>query len=791
MNAVESITTAIEDALRLFHEPGDAFEVRIPKAGKAGTVSGYYTDHAKAAADIVKRDGKVPGIYVTLNPVDPALMARSANRLKERATDTTSDRDVVRRRRLLIDVDFGRPAGISATDGELNAAGRKAQQIKAYLEDECGWPEGILVHSGNGAHLLYLIDLPNDDESRDLVKRVLVALAKKFDEGGVHVDTSVFNAARIVKVPGTMTCKGDNLPERPHRRSTLLTQPETPTPVPVSLLVALTGTVKPKGGLNAGGNGHGTFDVEEFMACNDLVVRKHKQDHAGDLWELEVCPVNPEHDQGEAFVSRDASGALLAGCQHQSCTWRWPDLREMFEPGYRERRNGDGSKPAKQKPKQEPAADVVVAPGEAPESEPAPACETARAEAPKPLPLGDAAFHGPLGDFVRAWEPHTEADPAALLATALVGFSSIVGSGPRHTVSDDVHAARLWACVVGASSAARKGMSYKPARNLLAGVDPGWESRCNASGLSTGEGLIHRVRDQVLGTQTDKKTGETTEFVEDPGVEDKRLFLLESEFARVLTVMARRDNTLSAIARGLWDSGEAGVMTRSAPATTHGAHVCIIAHITMEELRRALTDCDAANGFANRFLWVYAERHGRLPFGGAAEPAKMEQIRGQLARAFIHAPDGEIGWSEDARQLWDEAYDGLLRCGGGLTGSIIARGQPQALRLALVYALADDVVEIGRVHLEAALEVWRYCAESARYLFGERTGDNAADRILAELRERGALTRSAIRELFQRNKSSAEIGAALTVLEQAGSAQRTTDDHEGGAGRPAEVWTAC
>ena len=100
MNAVESITTAIEDALRLFHEPGDAFEVRIPKAGKAGTVSGYYTDHAKAAADIVKRDGKVPGIYVTLNPVDPALMARSANRLKERATDTTSDRDVVRRRRL-------------------------------------------------------------------------------------------------------------------------------------------------------------------------------------------------------------------------------------------------------------------------------------------------------------------------------------------------------------------------------------------------------------------------------------------------------------------------------------------------------------------------------------------------------------------------------------------------------------------------------------------------------------------------------------------------------------------
>lgn len=779
MSTVESITTAIEDALRLIHETGDVFEVRIPKAGRAGTVSGYYTDHAKAAADIVKRDGKVPGIYVTLNPVDPALMARSANRLKERAADTTSDRDVVRRRQLLIDVDFNRPAGISATDEELNAAGREAQQIKAFLEDECGWPEGILVHSGNGAHLLYLIDLPNDDESRDLVKRVLMALAKKFDEGGVHVDTSVFNAARIVKVPGTMTCKGDDLPERPHRRSTLLTQPETLTPVPVSLLVALAGTVetKSKGSGAAGGNGHGTFDIEAFMAGNGLVIRKHKQDHAGDLWELEVCPFNSEHDQGEAFVCRDASGALLAGCQHQSCTWHWPDLREMFEPEYREQRSGD-----KSKPKQKSAADETDVPA-------APACEAVRTETPKPQPLGEAAFHGPLGAFVKAWEPHTEADPAALLATALVGYSSILGPGPRHTVSGDAHAARLWACVVGASSAARKGMSYKPARTLLAKVDPGWDSRCTASGLSTGEGLIHHVRDRVMGVQTDKKTGETTEVVEDPGVEDKRLFLLEAEFARVLTVMARKDNTLSAIARGLWDSGEAGVMTRTAPATTHGAHVCLIAHVTLEELRRALTDCDAANGFANRFLWVYAERHGSLPFGGQADPEDLERVRGHLARAFIHAPDGEIDWSEDARALWVEKYDGLLRGGGGLTGSIIARGQPQVLRLALVYALADDVVEIGRVHLEAALEVWRYCAESARYIFGDRTGGNTADRTLAELRERGTMTRNDIRELFDRHKSSTAIGAALETLRAAGLAESEKAAPEGG--RPAEVWRPC
>ena len=410
-------------------------------------------------------------------------------------------------------------------------------------------------------------------------------------------------------------------------------------------------------------------------------------------------------------------------------------------------------------------------------------------EVPKPRPLGEAAYHGPLGDFVKAWQPHTEADPAALLATAIVGFGSIVGAGPHHTISGDVHAPRLWACVVGASSAARKGMSYKPARALLAKVDAGWNARCTASGLSTGEGLIHHVRDRVLGTVTDKKTGETVEVIEDAGVEDKRLFLLEPEFARVLTVMARKDNTLSAVARGLWDSGEAGVMTRSEPASTHGAHVCIVAHITMEELRRALTDCDAANGFANRFLWVYAERHGSLPFGGQADPHDVEQVRGRLARAFLHAPDGEVGWSDDARSLWVERYDGLLRAGGGITGSIIARGQPQVLRLALVHALADDAVEIGRVHLEAALEVWRYCAESARYVFGERTGDATADRILAELRERGTMTRNDIRDLFDRHKTSAVIGASLEALRAAGLAESAKTEPEGG--RPAEVWRPC
>ena len=330
--------TAVEDALRLLHEAGEVFEVRILGTAR-GTVSGYFDDVTAAAREIAKWDGKASAIYVSMNPVKPDLMARAANRLKDHARETSSDSDVTCRRWLLIDVDAARPSGISATDEEAQAACETARRIKAFLEDECHWPKGMVVNSGNGAHLLYRVDLPNDPESRDLVKRVLAALATKFDADGVHVDTSVHNAARIVKVPGTMACKGDNIPERPHRRSNVVSTPAEWTPVTRVHLHALVRTPKtdpPR--TNTGASGNGKFDLEEFLASNQLQVRNHKQEAGADVWVLNVCPFNADHDRGEAFVRRDVSGALSAGCQHQSCTWQWPDLRERYEPGYKEKR---------------------------------------------------------------------------------------------------------------------------------------------------------------------------------------------------------------------------------------------------------------------------------------------------------------------------------------------------------------------------------------------------------------------------------------------------------------------
>lgn len=336
-----SIAT-VEDALRLLHPPGEVFEVRILGVKGAGTVSGYFDDPGYAAAAIAGYDGNAKGVYHTINPVDLALLERAANRLRENVKPggCTGDGDIVRRRVLPIDVDYKRPSETSATDAEVRAAGVVAKQIREHLEDDLHYPPGMLAMSGNGAHLLYAIDLPNDTESRDLVRRDLEKLAEDFGEAtGAHVDTGIWNASRIMKVPGTMTRKGENTKDRPHRRSKIVDAPREAASVPRSALQALAGpaSILTPEQQSAGGNGFTAWtveDVEERLASWGVAVRNTKPEADATTWVLKVCPGNSEHDRGEAFVRRAADGKLSAGCQHNSCSWQWTDLRRKFDPEY-------------------------------------------------------------------------------------------------------------------------------------------------------------------------------------------------------------------------------------------------------------------------------------------------------------------------------------------------------------------------------------------------------------------------------------------------------------------------
>lgn len=224
-------------ALALFAQHG-VFEIRIPKAGKFRTVSGYFNSTDSAVDALQKWNGIGIAVYITMNPTSSALLARRSNRLVGYADTTTQDKEIVARRWLLIDCDPVRPSGISSSDDEHRAALTRIKAIRQYLKSE-HWPDPVAGDSGNGGHLLYAVDLPNDADSTALVERVLKSLAYRFDDDQVEIDTGVFNASRITKLFGTMTCKGENLPERPHRMSRLLSVPDEIVIVSKALLEAM------------------------------------------------------------------------------------------------------------------------------------------------------------------------------------------------------------------------------------------------------------------------------------------------------------------------------------------------------------------------------------------------------------------------------------------------------------------------------------------------------------------------------------------------------------------------
>jgi hypothetical protein len=135
--------------------------------------------------------------------------------------ELAKDKDVLCRRWLLVDVDPVRDALISATAEEKAAAKEVAQRVRVELAER-GWPRPVRGDSGNGYHLVYPVNLPNDDASTKMLERVLLALAERYDTERVTIDKAVFNAGRLCKVPGTWARKGSDTEDRPHRLAKLL-----------------------------------------------------------------------------------------------------------------------------------------------------------------------------------------------------------------------------------------------------------------------------------------------------------------------------------------------------------------------------------------------------------------------------------------------------------------------------------------------------------------------------------------------------------------------------------------
>jgi hypothetical protein len=749
-------------------EPGSVCEARVldfvapidPR--NSGTYTGFYNDWDKLAQDIADKTAHAKGCYVTLHPLKPELLARRANRLEKNGKDSISagDRDVVRYRWFPIDVDATPIAGVSSTKEEHKKALATAKAVRDFLATQ-GVPDPLVGDSGNGAHLLIPIDEPVDKDTTALIERALKALAFRFDDDAVHVDTGVSNQSRIWKVYGSVARKGDDTPERPHRIAKLLVVPPTRTLMPRAHLEMLAATLPDDPHVHRARRGH---DLEVWAA-------KHFPDAAGPYswgkgrkWLLNTCPWDPSHTNRSAFIAQFESGAITAGCLHNSCrdhTWR--ELRDAVDPDW----------------SQQEQAELI------------------RLDIPYPQPIDDVAFIGLAGGFVRAVETFTEADRNALLLNLLTVLGNWFGRKPQMLVNATRHGTNVSTVIVGKTSRARKGTAYDIIKKLFSLVDPAWYGNCRHSGLSSGEGLISTVQDEVVQKVAVKTKGGPTTYenrVVEEGVVDKRALIVETEFSTPIRVMERQGNTLSTMLRLAFDGDSLRTLVKNSPRRATDPHISILGQITLVEMRAYGRPVDAANGLWNRFLWGMAMRSKLLPRGKAIPSNVFDVVIPELqnVRRFIDAipPDTFMERDADADALWDEVYVACQDEYPGIVGSILARAEAQILRLSMTYAIADSSTIIRREHIFAAVAVWAYVQDSVMYLFGHQLDNATAQTILTELRSVApqGLSRTDMHALFDRNKTAEEYSDALTFLERLDLAHKIPV--AGPAGRAIEMWYA-
>jgi hypothetical protein len=399
------------------------------------------------------------------------------------------------------------------------------------------------------------------------------------------------------------------------------------------------------------------------------------------------------------------------------------------------------------------------------------------AEDPEPPPapagpptLAAPALYGLAGLAVRTLAPHTEADPAAILLQFLAAFGNLVGPAPHCIVGSTRHGLNLFVVLVGESSKARKGTSWRQLSSLFTEVDGLWAAHRVSTARPTANGIIHALRDQQPVT-------------------DRRLFLLSEEFASVLHVLGQRNGQLSPLLRCAWDGGDLSAHDGHRPVQATDAHISIVGHVTQSDLAHHLTRTESHNGFANRCLWISVRRSQSLPEGGSLPPEQRAAVARELRRTLDWVrsqPRLVFRRTAAARELWNDRYPALSEGSPDVCGAATSRAEAQVLRLSALYAALDGSPLVEACHLQAALAVWDYCLASARLFFDISPIDPTAQRISEALDATPqGLTRTQIRGLFRRHVSKERIDLALEQLSSLGLINRHT---AAGRGRSSTFW---
>lgn len=392
-----------------------------------------------------------------------------------------------------------------------------------------------------------------------------------------------------------------------------------------------------------------------------------------------------------------------------------------------------------------------------------------------PPTMRSAGFPAFLRDIVAAACASSEAHPVAVAANCIAFYSAMIGRGAFQRIGDACIHARPFMLIIGKSGKARKGTAEHTPREVFRRADAVLRERLktadrlriHAGGLSTGEGIAFAIRDPREADEKGKGG--------DVGVHDKRLVVIEPEFANVLAQVMRDGNTLSAVLRNLFDGRDIEPMTKTSQTKATRPHVCVLGHITGFELKEKSTENDAANGLLNRFMMLHVHRPKLVPLPEPTPDDVLDALAERVADAVEHATAGQyhtnnaraVAMGDEARDFWVSNYPDITRDRDGRTGNLLARSEVYARMLAMVFCLMDMREEIEPCDLDAALAWIEYWHDSVSYVFRaaeeERDLDPFAAEVLALIASRPNISLSEIQEHWHRNKTKA-VKAALERL---------------------------
>jgi hypothetical protein len=425
----------------------------------------------------------------------------------------------------------------------------------------------------------------------------------------------------------------------------------------------------------------------------------------------------------------------------------------------------------------------------------------AHRNAPRPDP---ACLYGLVGDIAHAGSNHTEANPYAVAASALAYLGAALGRGPYFPIGDDNNHARLFLVHVGRSSRGRKGTAKKLIKRIhetLQQINEPLAPQVHSGGLSTREGLALLIHDGY-------KDGKN----EIPPVDDKRLLVIESEFSNVLHQSKRDGNTLSGALRDAWDGASIKPAVKISPVGVAAPHISIIGDVTPSELRELMHKRDLTNGFANRFIFFWAEGGKVEPFPQPTPMQVVESLATRIAQVLRFAGADCHGdkdvvcmeFSTDAASLYGSLYRGELRdrSAGEHITSLLDRRAPMLLRLSMVFALTDQTHVISVDHIKAAMGWVRYWVDSVKYIFQNAVDEavaaeviDTAQRISIYLATQGQASRTnLIKGCFNGHITKSQLDQALDELITASPPiieVTTIPRPNGQPGSPSKVYKLC